>query len=72
MPSTACALQADLIEGLNGARKLYALTVRALDDARPTQEIDVLEQVEAARLLYLKAREALVMHWEQHRCEVPE
>lgn len=72
MPSTACTFQADLLQGLNGARKLYAVAVRALDRALPSRETEDLERVEAARLLYLKAREALIEHREHHRCEVPE
>ena len=72
MQSTACAFQADLIEGLNGARRLYAVTIRALDRALPSRKSEDLERVEAARLLYLKAREALLKHTEQHHCEEPE
>jgi hypothetical protein len=62
-------MEVDLVERLNQARRLYAASVRALDDSElPAHDDDIFDQVEAARLVYIVARNALLDHRKEHGC----
>jgi hypothetical protein len=68
-PSPKCSIEVDLAERLNHARKLYAASVRVLDDSDlPAHDDGIFDQVEAARLLYIVARNALLDHRKEHGC----
>jgi hypothetical protein len=50
------------------ARKLYTSAVAALGKVRQAEEDAAIARVESARLLYQKARVALLDHEWQHHC----
>jgi hypothetical protein len=68
-PSPKCSIEVDLVERLKQARKLYAAAVRVLDDSDfPAHDDDIFDQVEAARLVYIVTRNALLDHRKEHGC----
>ena len=69
MPSSPeCTICCDLREHLVEARKLYTAAVAALDKAHLREDGAVNDRVEAARLIYLKARSNLLEHEGEHGC----
>ena len=67
-PSGACSEGLDLRERAAETRKLYISAVAALNHVSTDQEEATNDRVEAARVLYLKARTAVLEHEKTHRC----
>jgi hypothetical protein len=64
--SQKCSLQVDLIGRLNLARSLYVHVL--VSSKRPAHDDDVFDQVEAARIIYIVARNLLLEHRKVHGC----
>ena len=62
-----CSTEVRLVEHLSRARRLYAAATAALE-SESTVSDEPFEQVEAARMLYLKARTELKQHYAEHGC----
>ena len=65
-PPPSCAIQTELFQRLELARKMYTAAVRALAVTQMDEE--TIGNVESAELIYKSARGDLVAHRNEHGC----